>query len=394
MANLNPTAYANGGITIPNGLVGMPNNPRSINPMHLAMAQPSLNPIGFPTMLATNMNNQRQIPMPMGQNPSPPITRNPVSYLRPTGRSILRVFLFGEYLTGENAQNKKDIGYWRRIVSEFFSEEGRMIYGLWNPEDGGRRSFDIPNPVISRFFQVNFESGVTSIQLTMNSIKENFTTPVSINNCIAYNSTVEAKASLIYNYEDGSRVVASGRLKVRLNHLLKIDCFEFNTEKHMEYVPRQQTMLPESPIGPLGIPIRTLRCLELAEGVVTLHDLIEKSISSNKGPLLTLYALANPEQQSQTIINQSNNTPPTPGPSPPEPPAKTPKEKTENLNPEHTQQQYNNADVSAPSPSTSNANIKDSPSKSSVKSPVFNKIETPKQKRRAPRKNSRQETGS
>jgi hypothetical protein len=93
----------------------------------------------------------------------------------------------------------------------------------------------------------------------------------------------------------------------------------------MEYVPRQQTMLPESPIGSLGIPIKTLRCLELAEGVVTLNDLIEKSISSNKGPLEILYA--NPEQQSQTIINQSNHTPPTPGPSPPEPPAKTPKEK-------------------------------------------------------------------
>ncbi|CAB4490644.1 hypothetical protein RhiirA5_351072 [Rhizophagus irregularis] len=391
MANLNPAAYANGGITIPNGLVGMPNNPRA---MHLAMTQ---NPIGFPTMLTANMNNQRLQQMPMGQNPSPPITRNPVSYLsRPSGRSILRVLLFGEYLAGENAVNKKDIAYWKRIVMEFFSEEGRMIYGLWNPEAGGSRSFDIPNPVISRFFQVNFESGVTSIQLTMNSIKENFTTPVSIaNNCMAYNSTVEAKASLIYNYEDGSRVVASGRLKVRLNHHLKIDCFEFNTEKHMEYVPRQQqTMLPESPIGPMGIPIKTLRCLELAEGVVTLHDLIEKSISSNKGPLLTLYALANPEQQSQTIINQSNHTPPTPGPSPPEPPAKTPKEKNENLNME--QQHY--TDIPAPSPSTSNANIKDSPtSKPSVKSsPVFSKMDTPKQKRRKPqyRKNSRQETGS
>jgi len=390
MANINPTAYANGGITIPNGLVGMPNNPRA---MHLAMTQ---NPIGFPTMLTANMNNQRQLQVPMGQNPSPPITRNPASYLRPTGRSILRVLLFGEYLAGENTVNKKDIGYWKRIVMEFFSEEGRMIYGLWNPEAGTNRSFDIPNPVISRFFQVNFESGVTSIQLTMNSIKENFTTPVSIaNNCMAYNSTVEAKASLIYNYEDGSRVVASGRLKVRLNHHLKIDCFEFNTEKHMEYVPRQQTMLPESPIGPMGIPIKTLRCLELAEGVVTLHDLIEKSISSNKGPIVTLYALANPEQQSQTIINQSNHTPPTPGPSPPEPPAKTPKEKTDNLNLE--QQHYNNTDISAPSPSASNANIKDSPtSKPPVKSPVFNKMETPKLTRRKQqiRRNSRQETGS
>jgi hypothetical protein len=65
---------------------------------------------------------------------------------------------------------------------------------------------DIPNPVISRFFQVNFESGVTSIQLTMNSIKENYTAPVNINGGTVHNSTVEAKASLIYNYEDGSRV--------------------------------------------------------------------------------------------------------------------------------------------------------------------------------------------
>ena len=67
------------------------------------------------------------------------------------------------------------------------------------------------------------------------------------------------------------QVVASGRLKVRLNHLLKIDCFEFNTEKHMEYVPRQQTMLPESPVGPLGIPIKTLRCLEVFNNQLNIH---------------------------------------------------------------------------------------------------------------------------
>ena len=63
MANLNSTAYANGGI--PNGLVGMPNNPRGINPMHLA--PPSLNPMA---MLGTNMNN-RQMQM---STHSPPIT--------------------------------------------------------------------------------------------------------------------------------------------------------------------------------------------------------------------------------------------------------------------------------------------------------------------------------
>src|SRR5437016_3102432 len=68
------------------------------------------------------------------------------------------------------------------------------------------RDKDIPNPVISRFFQINFESGVTSIQLTMNNIKESYSNPLNINNHLMVNSTVEAKASLIYNYEDGSRV--------------------------------------------------------------------------------------------------------------------------------------------------------------------------------------------
>ena len=73
MANLNSTAYANGGgITIPNGVVVMPNNPRGINPMHLA--PPSLNQIGLPAaMLGTNMNN-RQMQMSIGQTLSPPIT--------------------------------------------------------------------------------------------------------------------------------------------------------------------------------------------------------------------------------------------------------------------------------------------------------------------------------
>jgi len=73
MANLNP-AYVN-------GLVGMPNNSRVINPMHLAIGQPPpLNSamtnfgLGFPTVVAANMNNQRQMQMSMGQTPSPPIS--------------------------------------------------------------------------------------------------------------------------------------------------------------------------------------------------------------------------------------------------------------------------------------------------------------------------------
>ncbi|CAG8622200.1 13219_t:CDS:2, partial [Dentiscutata heterogama] len=295
MANLNPAAYTNG-INITNGIVSVPNTPRGL---HLAMGQAphSLNPamqqyiLGNPML--TNVpaiNNPRlqgQRQMALTQNPSPPISivssnvsnlihtnlhsnasRNPMPYFprgpqHSQGTCILRLFLFSEYLTSENP-NKKNIDHWKKVVNEFFSEEGKFRYGLWNCHTRENRMFDIPNPVISRFFQVNFESGVSSIQLTMSGIKENLGPPIIFgNNGFAVPvSTVEAKASMIYNYEDGSRVVATGLLKVRFNYNIKIDIFEFNTEKHTEYVPRLINMLPESPIGEYGIPTKTLRSLE------------------------------------------------------------------------------------------------------------------------------------
>ncbi|CAG8493794.1 21990_t:CDS:2 [Racocetra persica] len=407
MANLNPAAYTNG-INLTNGIVGVQNAPRGLAHMHLAMGQTphTLNPampqygLGIP-MLANMpaINNPRlqgQRQMALAQNPSPPISPQ-----HSQGTCILRLFMFSEHLTNETS-NKKDIGYWQRVVNEFFSEDGKFRYGLWNCHTTEKRMFDIPNPVISRFFQVNFESGVTSIQLTMSSIKENLSHPILINNGFAAPvSTVEAKASMIYNYEDGSRVVATGLLKVRFNYSIKIDIFEFTTEKHIEYVPRLINILPGSPIGEYGIPTKTLRSLEVAEGVVTLNDLITTVITSNKGPLQALSALANPEQKPQNIINQSNDTPLTPGPSPSEIPAKTPKEKVENTTTDNNTQQSTTNDVSVPSPSTSNAIAKQESPSVKPKSPILSgkrpsdpNVQKPKRTRTNQRKGSRQETGS
>ncbi|CAG8484363.1 11612_t:CDS:2, partial [Acaulospora colombiana] len=211
-----------------------------------------------------------------------------------------------------------------------------------------------PSPPMS-FFHVNFESGVTSIQLTMNNVKEFMG---QMGQMPHPSAIVEAKASMIYDYEDGSRVVATGKLKVKFNMNIKIELFEFMTEKHTEYVPRHSNISSDSPIGEYGIPVKTLRSLEVAEGVVSLNELITLAISSNKGPLEVLSVVANPDQQAQTMINQPNqNTPPTPGPSPPEPTAKTPKEKTENTTSDNSQTSTSN-DVTVSSPSTSNVNLK------------------------------------
>ncbi|CAG8569587.1 11220_t:CDS:2 [Racocetra fulgida] len=253
MANLNPAAYTNG-INLTNGIVGVQNAPRGLAHMHLAMGQT-------------------------------PHTLNPAMPQYGLGIPMLA-----------------------------------NMPAINNPRLQGQRQMALaqnPSPPIS-FFQVNFESGVTSIQLTMSSIKENLSHPILINNGFAAPvSTVEAKASMIYNYEDGSRV---------------------------------------------------------AEGVVTLNDLITTVITSNKGPLQALSALANPEQKPQNIINQSNDTPLTPGPSPSEIPAKTPKEKVENTTTDNNTQQSTTNDVSVPSPSTSNAIAKQESPSVKPKSPVLSDI--------------------
>ncbi|CAG8440584.1 14084_t:CDS:2 [Acaulospora morrowiae] len=406
MSNLNPAAYANG-VNLTNGIVGVPNPARGLTQMHLAMGQVQVPPaymnLGFPTMVQnmTNINNSRlppQVQLALAQNQSPPISRPMMQ-----GYFILQLQFLSEHLMSEKTADKKNITYWNRIIEEFFSEDGKMKYELWNQTNNQKRTFDIPCPIIPRFFHVNFESGVISIQLTIGNLRENIVM-VQMQPQPQTAAIVEGKTSIIYKYEDGSMVVATGKLKVRFNMARKIESFEFSTDKHTEYVPRHSHIPNESPIGEYGIPVKTLRSLEVAEGVVSLNELISLAISSNKGPLEVLAAVANQDQQTQTMINQSNhNTPPTPGPSPPEPPAKTPKEKTENIASDNTQTSTSN-DFTDSSPSTSNANLKlESTTKSASESPsLTNKRpiapnEPPKIKRTrtkpSPRKNSRTETG-
>ncbi|CAJ0759600.1 2025_t:CDS:2, partial [Entrophospora sp. SA101] len=179
-----------------------------------------------------------------------------------TGKGILKVLLFFEYLAAEMFPAKKDIAHWKRIVSEFFSEEGRFIYLLRSSTDFKTKIFDLPTPIIARFFQVNFDSGVNSIQITMNSVKESLGNQLTINNNLENKliNTIEAKSQMIYNYANGSRVVFSGRLKIRLNLSTMIESFEFFTDNYIEYVPRNIEI--SCPINEFGITMKTLRCLE------------------------------------------------------------------------------------------------------------------------------------
>ncbi|CAJ0885615.1 1104_t:CDS:2 [Entrophospora sp. SA101] len=170
--------------------------------------------------------------------------------------------------------NKKDISYWKRIISEFFTEGGRFFYSL-------QSSIDLPTPMIARFFQVNFDSGVNSIQITMNNVKESLGNQHTINNNLENKliTTIEAKSQMIYSYVNGSRI--------RLNLSTMIESFEFFTDNYIEYVPRNIEI--SCPINEFGITMKTLRCLEVAEIVLTLNDIMSMTIEQKKGPQYVLY---------------------------------------------------------------------------------------------------------
>ncbi|CAG8457116.1 3441_t:CDS:2 [Diversispora eburnea] len=369
MANLNPPTYTNG-INVPHSIVGMQNTPRMlVQPQTYTNLPVGL---GFPTRMPG------QMPMPSN-----------ITQPGPLGRCTLRIYMFSDHLLCEDEAKRFDITHWRRVVEEFFSSDAKMKYVALNQNDGTNRAF------------VNFESGVTSIGFTINHSKE----IPNIHQNIHHGYILDGKASFIYNYSDESKVIAEGKLKVKFNTQLKIEVFEFITDKHSEYVPRHVPVLPGSTISEFGIPQKTRRCLEVAQVVSYLDDVISLTFRINKGPLSALNFIANSVQQGvgggSMMMARSNTTPLTPGPSPPETTAKTPKEKgAETITTDNTNNTTNESPV--PSPSTSKT---ESPTtKSLVKSPVqTNKRttpnDTPKQKRprlnnKPPKKGNRHDTGS
>ena len=137
---------------------------------------------------------------------------------------------------------------------------------------------------------------------------------------------------MLHWFKNGSQVVSSGTLLVQFTPApsLKIESFEFLTNNHVEYLPRgllasvsspnspyttpqdlstsssttsptftsrshpanasarvalAPIRLPESPVNDFGITLRTMRCLEVAESVSHMRELIEYSIAQNQGPI-------------------------------------------------------------------------------------------------------------
>ncbi|KAJ3279076.1 hypothetical protein HK104_001794 [Borealophlyctis nickersoniae] len=162
---------------------------------------------------------------------------------------IKRLLEYGELLSPPPEQSK-DIKHWRMFVKEFFADHGTMKYALWNCQSQWNphhkephRTFDLNTALLPRFYQVNFQSGVSQIQLLMSNPRE-----VVVQNGLLVECT---KASIIYHYENGLQVVCNGLLRVHFAPNAKIELFEFHTKRHTQYIPRDSITFREE----LGSPM-------------------------------------------------------------------------------------------------------------------------------------------
>ncbi|CAG8684672.1 23462_t:CDS:2 [Gigaspora margarita] len=203
---------------------------------------------------------------------------------------------FAEHL-GDNIHHLKD------LTSRFFADDTSMKYTLWSQH--GSKEFEIKYQVIPRFYQTFFESGVMRIQLILGHPR------------FGQYAQVECPlASIVYYYGNGTQVVAPGRLTVFFNGQLKMTHFEFVTTRFTEYLPKQRIHeFIQSPLNEYGIPHKTMRCLEVGEGVDYMQEVMMHTINNRSiGPLQALSIIAsqntnNINVAAQTVSNSVTTTP-------------------------------------------------------------------------------------
>ncbi|ORX95764.1 hypothetical protein K493DRAFT_301291 [Basidiobolus meristosporus CBS 931.73] len=297
-----------------------------------------------PMNSASPVTTAATIPAPVSRATSVPTTAaGPITSMTlPTGpgSAITKVLQYSEKLVGKSGpslshfkdENLQLANHWSRVMSEYFASNGLMKYTLSHSQLKDTRTFgildpdvfycipftdalsDLPPSLLARFYLINYESGVTDIQLVLENAVE-FALPNG------YHVVECARAAFVYHYVDGTQVYASGTLKVTLNSQLKFELFEFVTTQHTELLRRGLLLalaqshnegkidihhLPDSPINDYGVSIRTMRCLEISEVITEMSDLISYSLSSNLGAIQSLQKYGEMLRASGGIDNSSS----------------------------------------------------------------------------------------
>ncbi|KAH9843790.1 LIM-domain binding protein-domain-containing protein [Rhodofomes roseus] len=298
-----------------------------------------------------------QPPQSAGPPPqaAPPQVSRPVWVLG-AGQAISRLVS----MSGDMAMNRpsRELPYWESFVRKYFMPKATMKITLW--KDNQRQEakpFEIGTPILPRFFQVTTQSGVQSMSLSLDGARERATNNVR--------AVVECPDALwTFRYLNGYTVVLKGPFTANVvavtepqmqNYTLRIESLIFDALTHEKLInidsiegtriasspaasqgmgdvdpryeePRtviERASFPAEPINAFGIPQATMRCLELAESVTQMGDLIQFSASQQMGPkeALSRYAERLRENYRQATAGEfkpdlgpKSNLPGRPGP--------------------------------------------------------------------------------
>ncbi|KAI6040700.1 LIM-domain binding protein-domain-containing protein [Pisolithus marmoratus] len=256
------------------------------------------------------------------------------------GQGCIRLLQFSGRMASDSP-DKHRLQFWEDLVKDFFSPKSLMKITLW--KDNQRveaKPLEIGYSILPRFFLVTTVAGVKSMTLSLDGARERL-----VNQAHAVVECVSAVWT--YQYTNGYTVTLRGPLTVHIllypaagptpnppqqyAYSLKIEHFQFDANMHEKFIsldaisgnrvleapktPRPRNnptptpngapgthrteedrqweeprvlihsaSIPGEPVNAFGIPQVTMRCLELAEGVSQMTDLIEFASKTKQGP--------------------------------------------------------------------------------------------------------------
>ncbi|RDB15456.1 Adhesion defective protein 1 [Hypsizygus marmoreus] len=293
-----------------------------------------------------------QAPSDTPPSAAAPIPRPPVN--NPgglgSGQGLIRLLQFSGVLAAENKSQKLQLAWWNELIKGYFTPKAIMKFTLWKDNQRNEaKPFEIGVPILPRFFLVTTQSGVKSMTLSLDGARERmFAQGHSIVECVT--------AIWTYKYNNGYTVTLRGPLTVHVvitaaspqqtpqapgGYVLKFEDFQFDAHFHEKYIaldavlgnrlpelpktprvrsaptptpngtashqqqqleddkrweePRvaiENASIPGEPVNAFGIPQATMRCLELAESVGQMADLISFSTDTSLGPIEALKTFA------------------------------------------------------------------------------------------------------
>lgn len=155
------------------------------------------------------------------------------------GQCLLKFMQFSEHLSAfPGSKGKDDLSYWNAFVARYFSPIGvfRTSLHISDAEDTTDKQYEIGYPALARYFHTHFSSGVRNMQLIMD---KGVTDRQLSSDCHCIEN---GRASLLYWFETGSHLVATGTLRAQFDADQRMELFEFLMTDHEEFISRKRVI--------------------------------------------------------------------------------------------------------------------------------------------------------